>query len=82
MKHLAVLLRTTVPLLEVRAATQAQTPLVVSRSLASMSWVDAQKLLTRDAVVVFAAGNASKADGPHLPLAADFRDVLARRTAE
>jgi creatinine amidohydrolase len=40
--------------------------------LEDISWTEAQKLLTPDAVVVIPLGAAAKEHGPHLPLATDF----------
>ena len=68
-------------------ATQAgaQTP-PRSTFLANVSWLEASKLLTEDAIVVITSGNASKEHGPHLPLSTDFiqaeyvKDQVAKRT--
>src|SRR5262249_34425072 len=54
--------------------------------LEEVSWVEAEKLLTPDAVVVIPVGAASKEHGPHLRLANDWiladdlRHRLAART--
>ncbi len=40
--------------------------------LSDISWTEAQKILTPDAVIVIPLGAAAKEHGPHLPLAADF----------
>lgn len=70
--------------------TQAQTSRQTQASsifLEKVSWLEAEKALTPDAVVVIALGGASKEHGPHLPLSADFiqaeyvKDRVAERTA-
>lgn len=54
--------------------------------LEKVSWQEAEKALTPDAVVVIALGGASKEHGPHLPLSSDFiqaeyvKDRVAERT--
>lgn len=40
--------------------------------LADISWINAQKILTPDAVVVIPLGAGSKEHGPHLPLSTDY----------
>ncbi len=52
--------------------------------LEDMTWPDAERALTRDAVVVVPVGAASKEHGPHLRLANDWilADYLRRRLAE
>ena len=48
--------------------------------LEDLSWVDAEKVLTPDAVVIIPLGAESKEHGPHLKLRNDF--VMARYLAE
>lgn len=52
--------------------------------LEDMTWQEAERVLTRDAVVVIPIGAASKEHGPHLRLANDWilADYLRRRLAE
>ena len=52
--------------------------------LEDMTWPEAERALTRDAVVVVPIGAASKEHGPHLRLANDWimADYLRRRLAE
>jgi len=52
--------------------------------LERIGWMDAERLLTPDAVVVVTMGAASKEHGPHLPLATDFlqADFIKQRVAE
>jgi creatinine amidohydrolase len=51
--------------------------------LEDISWTEAQKVLTRDAVIVIPLGAAAKEHGPHLPLSTDLiqaeglRDIIA-----
>jgi creatinine amidohydrolase len=47
-------------------------------------WLDAERALTSDAVVLIAAGAASKEHGPHLPLSSDFlqAEYVKERVAE
>src|SRR5690349_24349352 len=47
-------------------------PAAKSVFLERITWQEAERVLTPDAVVVFALGNASKEHGPHLPLSTDF----------
>lgn len=51
--------------------------------LEDMTWPEAERVLTRDAVVVIPIGAASKEHGPHLRLANDWimADALRRRLA-
>lgn len=70
----------------VPAATPA--PAAASRMppslLEDMTWPEAERALTRDAIVVIPIGAASKEHGPHLRLANDWllADYLRRRLAE
>jgi creatinine amidohydrolase len=52
--------------------------------LEDMTWQDAERALTRDAIVVVPIGAASKEHGPHLRLANDWilAEYLRRRLAE
>jgi creatinine amidohydrolase len=52
--------------------------------LEEISWVEAEKALKPDTVVVFALGAAAKEHGPHLKLANDFlmAEYLKQRVAE
>jgi creatinine amidohydrolase len=52
--------------------------------LANLKWMDAEKMLTPDAIVVIPMGAESKAHGPHLPLNTDFvqTEYLKKRIAE
>ncbi len=52
--------------------------------LADLTWVEAEAVLTQDAVVVIALGAASKEHGPHLRLDNDFQmaEYLKRRVLE
>ncbi len=52
--------------------------------LADLTWVEAEAVLTPDAVVVIALGAASKEHGPHLRLDNDFQmaEYLKRRVLE
>src|SRR5262249_16282530 len=61
--------------------TPRMTPTVF---LEDMPWPEAERALTRDAVVVVPIGAASKEHGPHLPLANAWMmaDYLRRRLAE
>jgi creatinine amidohydrolase len=51
--------------------------------LEDITWVEAERLLTRDAIVVIPIGAASKEHGPHLRLSNDWllADALRRRVA-
>lgn len=51
--------------------------------LEDMTWPEAERVLTRDAIVVIPVGAASKEHGPHLRLANDWimADALRRRLA-
>jgi len=51
--------------------------------LEDMTWQDAERVLTRDAIVVIPIGAASKEHGPHLRLSNDWRmaDDLRKRLA-
>jgi len=59
-------------------------PMTAPRMLEDLAWPDAERVLTRDAVVVVPIGAAAKEHGPHLPLANDWilADYLRRRLAE
>jgi hypothetical protein len=46
--------------------TPAQTPKAKGILLENLTWVEAEKVLTRDTVVVIPIGAASKEHGPHL----------------
>jgi creatinine amidohydrolase len=61
--------------------TTRRTPTVL---LEDMTWPEAERVLTRDAVVVVPIGASSKEHGPHLRLANDWimADYLRRRLAE
>jgi creatinine amidohydrolase len=52
--------------------------------LANLKWMNAEKVLTPDAIVVIPMGAESKAHGPHLPLNTDFvqAEYLKKRIAE
>lgn len=52
--------------------------------LENVTWLEAEKALTPEAVVVIALGSASKEHGPHLPLSADFvqAEYVKKRVAE
>ena len=52
--------------------------------LEDMTWLEAERALTRDAIVVIPIGAAAKEHGPHLRLANDWilADYLRRRLAE
>lgn len=52
--------------------------------LERLTWVEAERLLTPDCVVVLPLGAAAKEHGPHLPLDNDrtLAEYLARRVAE
>lgn len=67
-------------------AAPAQIDMPGSVVLSEITWPQAERRLTRDAVVLWAYGNASKAHGAHLPLATDFlqaeyvKTEVAKRT--
>jgi creatinine amidohydrolase len=52
--------------------------------LENLSWVEAERILTRDAIVVLPVGAASKEHGPHLKLRNDLTiaEYLTRRVLE
>ena len=62
-------------------APSAMTPHAL---LEDMTWLEAERVLTRDAIVVIPIGAAAKEHGPHLRLANDWimADYLRRRLAE
>ena len=64
-----------------RAPGKARMPTVL---LEDMTWPEAERALTPDAIVVIPIGAASKEHGPHLRLANDWimADALRRRLAE
>src|SRR5215218_6821227 len=69
------------------ATSAAQPPAVgraVSVHLDRITWADAEGVLIPDAVVLIAAGAASKEHGPHLPLSSDFlqAEYVKERVAE
>jgi creatinine amidohydrolase len=66
------------------AAKPPETPRMTTVFLADMTWPEAERVLTRDTVVVVPIGAASKEHGPHLRLANDWimADYLRRRLAE
>jgi creatinine amidohydrolase len=53
-------------------------------ALEEITWVEAERILTRDAIVVLPIGSASKQHGPHLKLRTDWvlAQHLARRLVE
>ncbi len=55
------------------AAVQPQSSPVKGQRLADISWPDAERLLTPDAVVVIPLGAGSKEHGPHLKLGNDLK---------
>lgn len=59
-------------------------PSSASLYLDRLTWLEAERALTPDAVVVVAMGAASKAHGPHLPLSSDFlqAEYVKERVAE
>jgi creatinine amidohydrolase len=63
-----------------RVPTTPTTPAVF---LEDMTWVQAERVLTREAIVVLPIGAASKEHGPHLHLSNDWlmADALRRRLA-
>src|SRR5215468_9511570 len=68
------------------AARPAAAPAASPQSpfLEDMTWQDAERALTPDAIVVIPIGAAAKEHGPHLRLANDWimADFLRRRLAE
>src|SRR5262249_31071267 len=66
------------------AMTSAQRPLSKGVLLEDLTWVEAAKVLTPDAVVVIPLGAAAKEHGPHLTLKNDWliADYLRRRVLE
>jgi len=64
--------------------TSAQRPLSKGVLLEDLTWVEAAKVLTPDAVVVIPLGAAAKEHGPHLKLKNDWliADYLRRRVIE
>jgi creatinine amidohydrolase len=67
-----------------QAARPPSTTRMTTMFLEDMTWPEAERALTRDAVVVVPIGAASKEHGPHLRLANDWimADYLRRRLAE
>ena len=59
-------------LLATAILTPAQTPKAKGILLENLTWVEAEKVLTRDTVVVIPIGAASKEHGPHLKLKNDW----------
>ncbi len=59
-------------------------PTVMGTRLADLTWLEAEKILTKDAIVVLPIGAAAKEHGPHLRLDNDLRlaDYWAARLAE
>ncbi len=68
----------------VPGAARAQTPPRSGVELAELTWVEAEKVLTPESVVVLPLGAASKEHGPHLRLDNDLRmaEYLKRRVLE
>jgi creatinine amidohydrolase len=67
------------------SVTPAAKPRMTSPAfLEDMTWPEAERALTRDAIVVIPIGAASKEHGPHLRLANDWimAEYLRRRVAE
>src|SRR4029453_14081485 len=66
------------------AMTSEQRPLSKGVLLEDLTWVEAEKVLTPDAVVVIPLGAAAKEHGPHLKLKNDWliADYLRRRVLE
>lgn len=65
------------------APAASKAPMTSVAFLEDMTWQDAERVLTADAVVVIPIGAASKEHGPHLRLSNDWRmaDDLRRRLA-
>jgi creatinine amidohydrolase len=63
--------------------TRTKPALTPAAFLEDMTWVEAEHVLTRDAIVVIPIGASSKEHGPHLRLSNDWRmaDDLRRRLA-
>ena len=68
----------------VLAAAPTPAPNVPGILLEDLTWIEAEKVLTPDAVVVIPLGAESKEHGPHLKLKNDFvmAEYLARRVRE
>jgi creatinine amidohydrolase len=73
---------TVIPLLCVAQTKEAQRSKAIY--LENLKWMDAEKILTPQSIVVIPMGAESKAHGPHLPLSTDFVQAkyLTERVAE
>jgi len=80
----AVALVTAPLLVAAPTAVQPQSPPAKSQRLEDITWPEAERLLTPEAVVVVPLGAASKEHGPHLKLGNDRKlaDYLTNRVAE
>jgi creatinine amidohydrolase len=83
--QIAALVLGSAALIGAAAVVETQAPSnVKGRRLADLTWPDAERLLTPDAVVVVPLGAGSKEHGPHLKLGNDYRlaEYLTDRIVE